>query len=265
MSSRVAYTMVLLIACSTRDSNLANSRQGSLDDGGRGPAVTDAGAGFSIDDAGVVYCGSAPCACSDGRDNDGDGYVDGFDPECTGASDNFEDSFATGAHGEDKTAKCEDCFFDANSGAGDGCRRARSCALDGTSSSGNGSCRACAVDTSCSDSCGPLVPNGCDCFGCCGVWQGTTVSNILLGSPSCTTAVLADPLKCTPCIQAQDCMNPCGPCELCAGRRVSDLPATCATSSEPGFTCDQGEVCHSTSDCGSLRYCQQGCCIEVGI
>src|SRR5260221_8786085 len=34
--------------------------------------------------------------CSDGKDNDGDGLIDGFDPECTGPWDNDESPFATG-------------------------------------------------------------------------------------------------------------------------------------------------------------------------
>ena len=34
--------------------------------------------------------------CSDCIDNDGDGKIDGFDPECAGPNDNREDSFATG-------------------------------------------------------------------------------------------------------------------------------------------------------------------------
>ena len=47
-------------------------------------------------------CGDVPCACSDGMDNDGDGLVDGFDPECTGPFDDDEATFATGIPGDNK-------------------------------------------------------------------------------------------------------------------------------------------------------------------
>ncbi len=35
-------------------------------------------------------------------DNDGDGLVDGFDPECTGPFDDDEATFATGIPGDNK-------------------------------------------------------------------------------------------------------------------------------------------------------------------
>ena len=60
--------------------------------------------------------------CSNCKDDDGDGLIDGFDPECTGPFDNDEGSFATGIPGDNKDAINQDCFFDGNSGAGnDGC------------------------------------------------------------------------------------------------------------------------------------------------
>jgi hypothetical protein len=216
-------------------------------------------------DAQVALCGSSACACSNGLDDDGDGLIDGFDPECTSPSDQFEDSFATGVHGEDQSQKCQDCFFDDNSGAGDdGCSRARSCALDGTSSGGSGACNDCAVAAKCSDSCRPLAPNGCDCFGCCSVFHGGVETHILL-SASCSLAVLDDPTRCTVCLPAADCLNPCGRCELCAGRLVTDLPADCQAANGPGYTCDESKVCSSGADCSGSEYCQQGCCLQVGI
>src|SRR3569833_2466017 len=58
--------------------------------------------------------------CSNCKDDDGDGLIDGFDPECTGPFDNDEGSFATGIPGENKDAINQDCFFDGDSGAGAG-------------------------------------------------------------------------------------------------------------------------------------------------
>jgi len=60
--------------------------------------------------------------CSDCKDNDGDGKIDGFDIQCTGPLDNDEATFATGIPGDNKDAVMQDCFFDGDSGAGnDGC------------------------------------------------------------------------------------------------------------------------------------------------
>ncbi len=69
--------------------------------------------------AGTVLCGNAPCQCNNGVDDDGDGTVDGFDIECTGAIDDDEGSFATGIPGDNRDPKWQYCFFDGNSGHGD--------------------------------------------------------------------------------------------------------------------------------------------------
>src|SRR5690606_33707922 len=37
---------------------------------------------FPTNEVGQVLCGDAPCACSDGIDNDDDGLTDLADPEC---------------------------------------------------------------------------------------------------------------------------------------------------------------------------------------
>jgi hypothetical protein len=253
----------VVVACSTRDTNLANSRVVDFDAGVAPDASADATAMYRFDDAGVVFCGvNRACACSDGVDNDGDNRSDGLDPECTGAFDDFEDSFATGRHGEDQTTRRQDCFYDSYSGGGDGCGRARCCSLVDPITPGNSGCKDCAVDPTCSETCGPLVPNGCDCFGCCGVWRDGVVSNVLLGSASCTLATLS---ACTRCIPATECQNPCGPCELCPGRGLDDLPLTCAEPGGPGYSCDNSLPCLSSADCGMLGYCQHGCCILTGV
>jgi len=264
MSERTCWLALLLVAACTRSTNLADSAViTERDGGGLDAQAQDAGPMFDRDDAGRVRCGSVTCECSDGIDNDGDGETDGFDPECTGAGDAFESSFATGRKGEEQSDKCQDCFWDLNSGPGDdGCRWASSCSIDGTSASGNGQCRDCTPEPACIDTCTPLVPNGCDCFGCCGIWREGTIKNILLGSSSCTSATLDNPQLCTPCIPSAECANPCGRCELCPGRRVVDLPADCGT----GYSCDEGEVCEVNADCsGPLESCQQGCCRANGI
>src|SRR5689334_2847679 len=49
--------------------------------------------------------------CSNCKDDDGDGKVDGDDPQCTGPLDNDEASFATGIPGDNIDAVDQDCFF----------------------------------------------------------------------------------------------------------------------------------------------------------
>ena len=117
--------------------------------------------------------------CSDGIDNDGDGKIDYDDPECVGPLDNDESSFATGIPGDNMDACKQDCFFDGNSGMGDdGCLWQLKC----DPQSVEPKCPydqqyapqhtdECSVSASqsqtCIDKCRKLVPNGCDCFGCC--------------------------------------------------------------------------------------------------
>ena len=92
--------LFLLCACSDVTTNLVDERSGAVDatdSGARGdahaPGATDSG-NMSRPTA---LCNGTPCRCDNGKDDDGDGLVDGLDPECTGPYDNDESSFATGA------------------------------------------------------------------------------------------------------------------------------------------------------------------------
>jgi hypothetical protein len=165
--------------------------------------------------------------CSDCVDNDSDGKIDGFDPECSGPLDDREDSFATGIPGDNIDATMQDCFFDGNSGAGnDGCNQHACCLLQagGATMDTSDDKAACAmlapnsdeskyvraecyqpfgntpVPTKCKMNCGPLAPPGCDCFGCCTVCQvstdPTSCRDIALNpqiSPNCDSSNITDP------------------------------------------------------------------------
>jgi hypothetical protein len=261
---RACFVFALVTACSTRTDNLASSRTDADVEPGAGDGGADGGWGTPIVtiDAGVLYCGAQPCSCSNGRDDDGDTLIDALDPECTGPADDVEDSLAIGVHGESEDVRCQDCFYDQNSGAGDdGCSRARTCRTD-PSAGGAGACASCEVAPRCQDHCMPLAPNGCDCFGCCSVFRSGVSVDVLLVS-TCTVAMLDDVAACPRCVPAPDCLNPCGPCELCTGRSVADLPPMCASGGGPGFTCDEAPICLDASDCGAGAYCQQGCCVQL--
>ena len=174
--------------------------------------------------------------CSDGIDNDGDGKIDYDDPECVGPLDNDESSFATGIPGDNMDACKQDCFFDGNSGMGDdGCEWQLKCdpqsvepkcPYDRQYATQHAS--ECSVSASqsqtCIDSCRKLVPNGCDCFGCCLIPGAPTPIRL---AATCTAADFGNPAKCPPCTQVTQCSNPCDHCEICIGKPT--LPADCTT------------------------------------
>jgi hypothetical protein len=260
------------------------------------PVASDAGLKVVVSDAGQVLCNGVVCQCADGKDQDGDGLIDQADPECVGPNDNDESTFATGIPGDNRDTACQDCFFDGNSGSGnDGCRVATSCLTKaGDSSSGRGSCDTCAATDKCRTSCQAYTPNGCDCFGCCTVNLGSNITmSVLLGGGCDINGVMLS-AACVQCVPSTTCGNTCGTCELCPGKTLADLPASCtpprpdggtADASVPGNdggtiiggsdaatpppppppvpTCDMGEtVCGSNpAACGAGQVCAFGCCI----
>jgi hypothetical protein len=298
--SLFGLALIASAGCSSSDSvDLADpsGRSSSEQQRGRAGSVhadagTGAGAGgivlppnVSHGDAGVLLCGNAPCQCNNGVDDDGDGTVDGFDVECTGALDDDERTFATGIPGDNRDPKWQDCFFDGNSGAGDDrCRYPTEC-LTGELSQHDA---ACATTEACRNNCQPLVPNGCDCFGCCEVRLPTGQSVNITLSDSCSLDSIGDTEACQRCTPNAACGNECGECELCAGKTPADLPASCGGGegnpppadpeatpdvdppSDPELdppaptpSCDNGAACADAGDCGSSAFCSMGCCIAV--
>jgi hypothetical protein len=219
-------------------------------------------ASIGVDDAGAPLCGSKPCACANGLDDDDDGLVDGFDPECTGPFDDDEKTFSTGTPANNSQAKCLDCFFDNNAGwEDDGCRYPRQC-LDGLGDpGGNGPCATCSPSQACADSCLPRTPNGCDCFGCCEVSYGGSTIGVLLRD-TCSLADVSEEEKCPRCQPSPECKNECGPCELCLGKTEADLPASCREGGI-GHGCDDGPACGTGAPCERGYYCLSGCCVAV--
>jgi hypothetical protein len=216
--------------------------------------VADTGASpFPVDDAGQVLCGTGPCACSNGKDDDMDGLSDLADPECVSPWDNDEASFATGISGDNRDDACQDCFFDGNSGSGnDGCRLPSSCLTEGNPSSGQGSCNKCEQTAQCKNFCKAYTPNGCDCFGCCSVRlaNGTNV-NVALGNGCNIDGNTVT--GCNTCVPNDSCRNECGKCELCPGKTVADLPAECFQTppSDGGTTGNPDGGSTGTPDGGS--------------
>jgi len=226
-----------------------------------------------------VSCHNKVYACGNCLDDDGDGKIDAADPECTGPCDDREDSFDVGLPGSGADKCTEDCFFDNGNGSGnDGCRFSHrcdpvsvapdypptgssSCAYDETTKiPGGGSCAelSAAQASSCADVCGPLTPNGCDCFGCCEL-PANSGHFVALGGAvnTCSSATLDDPVACPPCTQVPSCTNACDDCESCVGRP------------EPLPSCTSGSACNGLKSCDSRViapcaqgfYCITGCCV----
>jgi hypothetical protein len=262
----------------------------AVDSGRPAEVVTDA----SPPDAGTCQqtaCRAQVYDCGDCEDNDADGLVDMDDPDCVGPCHNAEDTFFGSIPGQNQTPCVGDCYFDADSGGGnDRCLWNRGCdPLAGgpsippegaecpydpdtltTGASGRQTCDELLVQpVECLDACGPLVPNGCDCFGCCvipgaptPVWLGS--SDGVTGT--CSLAAVGDPERCHPCTQVPSCTNACEDCELCVGKL--QLPAGCEGSGDP--SCSTPACRPDQQPCGSdclhacpaRQACITGCCVE---
>jgi len=243
----------------TADGDSSASAEGptSTSDTTEGPATTTAGGGGTTDCNGTIW------ACGDGEDNDGDGFIDLFDPECTGPCDDDEGSFQTGIPGDNMDCR-QDCFFDGNSGQGDdGCIWDLRCdpsnpgEFIGCEYTGGNNCenQPPNQEQDCIEFCEPFVPPGCDCFGCCEIQTDEGSIWIFLNShPDCALDNLDACSECTP--QIDDCGVPCvpGECQLCFGE--TELPAGCDEVTCPAG----GDPCVSNEDCPMDFFCYLDCC-----
>lgn len=287
-SSAVARVVVGLlaaatacVACSDRvEVGYDSSRGGSSGSGGGTPSE---GGGGGSSQCVPAECQGKTYRCGNCLDDDADGQIDALDPDCLGPCDDTEDSYFLGIPGQNSSGCRQDCHFDRDSGAGnDGCDWTFACdALSIAPNyppSADASCnydpqtaiqgKTCAdlasgQGATCLDYCLPLVPNGCDCFGCCElparsghtVWIGSTAE----GAGSCTRATLSDPAACRPCTQVRSCLNICGACEVCAGETAP--PASCGTTQA---TCPTGQsACGPGASCPAGKFCITGCCVDV--
>lgn len=232
-----------------------------------------------------VTCQDHLYACGNMLDDDGDTRTDWEDPDCLGPCDNNEAGYYLMIPGGD-SAPCKlDCYFDQDQGSGnDQCEWDHRC--DPLEPDWDPACAYAdppppsadcpdAQPTACLDFCLPLVPNGCDCFGCCELPGGSGnwvfIGSVTVeGEPTCTLADREDHDRCHPCTPVEDCLNGCGPCELCLGR--TELPPECFPDdpdagtdhgTPPGDRCAPGiQPCGLPGDlpCPPDFYCITGCC-----
>ena len=204
----------------------------------------------------VTQCQNHVYQCGNCMDDDGDGKIDSEDPDCLGPCDNSEGSFEPAIPGGNNAPCKADCYFDQDTGSGnDQCYwdhrcdpnevapaynpEGAQCAYQPTTKAGGGlSCAQAQMMQSaqCKSFCGPLTPNGCDCFGCCSfpglaypVWLGSRDAG---GTASCTSKTVNDPTKCRRCQKVAACDKPCGRCQLCIGKDT--VPDDCYMSGGDG-------------------------------
>jgi hypothetical protein len=288
---------------------------GGNGDGGNGDASANvdgstADGTFVIPDGGVVTfpdggtciirtCQGKVYQCGDCIDNDNDGRTDDQDRECLGSCQNNESGFSGDIPGQNNAPCRSDCYFDQDTGPGnDSCEwdhrcdphevapdfyPEQGCNYNPDYSFGGGvTCqtRQQSQPAVCATVCGPLTPNGCDCFGCCTIPPSTsTTEGVFLNSknsagvPTCDLASAADPTKCHPCQIVQSCFKTCGRCQLCVGK--PDVPADCYETPDGGggtsdggvpLQCPGGEQpCGLPGQpvCPSRFFCVTGCCQPI--
>ena len=247
------------------------------------------GGGVSAGSDGGGLAGAPPCQetlclgklyeCGDCLDNDGDGLADADDADCLGPCDDDEGALSTGLLGPATTCR-QDCYFDGDKGGGnDQCLWSHACdelslepdfppsgqarcAYDPATTISNLDCAAMAAQQSpaCIETCLPLVPNGCDCFGCCelpGRSGDFYFVGLGRGDSGCSLDRLGDAVACPPCTPVTSCFNACDECESCVG----SLPDG---SCDPGAACPPGQAACLTDDpCDFGEYCVTGCCVRA--
>lgn len=267
------------------DDPLVSAGTGPLS--GAGGALGLAGDGPApVGGNGSATGGEAPCQptecrgrlyeCGDCEDNDDDGEADALDAACLGPCDDDETGLSTGL--SNSAAVCrQDCYFDADAGPGnDKCEWSHQCdplsVAPDYPPSGDARCAydpapsgldceqaSLAQPAACVDNCLPLVPNGCDCFGCCELPARSGRYHYVglgRGASSCSLDALDDPQVCPRCTPVEGCFNDCETCEACVG---SGPDPSC----EPNAACDAGQqACGAGAPCSLGFYCVTGCCIR---
>jgi hypothetical protein len=235
-----------------------NAGGGNTGGGNTGGGNTGGGNTGGMPPLQIAECQGHVYECGDLEDNDGDGLTDSYDPDCLGPCDNTEGSYFGGIPGQNNAPCKMDCYFDQDTGAGnDDCywdhrcdthsvdpnfypQPWNNCGYENPNYQYNANppytCTTgdAAQSDTCMQVCGPLTPNGCDCFGCCELPAGSG-AYVFLGSVGvdestvCTIADINNPAVCHPCDPVAACLNECGECEVCIGKP------------EPGPECDPGE------------------------
>lgn len=260
-------------------SGASSAGTGGLELGGVSSSGTagDQANGGSAEACVVTLCRGKPYQCGNCMDDDGDGLVDALDPDCLGPCDDDELGLSTGL-GTVQSAACrQDCYFDGDAGPGnDKCEWSHACdplsVAPDYPPSGESRCRfgssmgvdcaaaEAAQPQACLDSCLPVVPNGCDCFGCCELPGGSGNYHYIgvgRGAAGCQRDTLNDAKACPPCTPVPSCFNDCAKCETCVDRAPDP-------SCSPSGACPAGgRPCGAEAPCDTGDYCVTGCCVRA--
>jgi len=250
---------------------------GGLQLGGGSSGATTAG--DTANEGGAPSCMKTLCRgqeykCGNCIDDDDDGLIDALDPDCLGPCDDDELGLSTGLTTTLSAACRQDCYFDGDNGPGnDKCLWSHSCDPKSVAPdyppSGESRCKfgaSMGVDCSslettqeqaCLDACLPLVPNGCDCFGCCELPGGSGNYHFIGSDQGCTRDNLDDTVACPPCTRVPSCFNDCGKCETCVDK-VPDPSCSLGGSCPNG-----GRPCGPGAPCDAGDYCVTGCCVRA--
>lgn len=117
------------------------------------------------------------------------------------------------------------------------------------------------ITDQCLDVCVPLIPNGCDCFGCCHINTPNGMIDIYLGSsPECSFSDLG---ACEQCTFQEGCQNPCDKdnCEVCFGEDAP-MEGCGEVYCDPGVTpCTIDK--NGVHNCDEGFFCSTGCCYPI--
>ena len=253
----------------------AVSAAGGLQLGGFSGGGVSSGTGGSVGAAGatacvVTLCRGQPYKCGNCMDDDGDGLIDALDPDCLGPCDDDELGLSTGLATNEASPCREDCYFDGDNGPGnDKCLWSHACdplSVEPRCKYGSEmgvDCAGLATTQvpACTDVCEPLVPNGCDCFGCCELQRGSGQFRFIgvgRGALGCQRDKLDDLVACPACTQVHSCINECDTCETCVSGPPTD--PTC----DPSGACPAGgRACGPDAPCDTGDYCVTGCCVQA--
>ena len=257
---------------------------GGASAGNGGSAASAGTAGATSGQGGASDCVETKCRdqlyqCGNCGDDDDDGSIDALDPECLGPCDDDESGLSTGMDVM-MTANCrQDCYFDGNAGPGnDQCVWSHACdrnsvapdyppsgdmrcEYDATTTVMGKDCAALEAEQApqCREACFPLVPNGCDCFGCCELTDGQYhFVGQGKGEPGCQLGQEDDLVACPLCAPVESCLNRCEDCEACVGKGPR-------LGCSPGSACPPGQAaCFGTNEpCDFGEYCVTGCCVRA--
>lgn len=240
--------------------------------------------------AGAAIGGSPPCQptecrgklyqCGNCSDDDGDGEIDALDSGCLGPCDDDEIGLSTGLSNTAGACR-QDCYFDGDAGPGnDQCEWSHQCdplsVAPAYPPSGEERCAyapepnglscadlAATQPAECLERCLPVVPNGCDCFGCCELPARSGEYHYIgagRGGAGCTLDALDDLATCPPCTPVAGCLNECATCEVCVG---GERDPSCQPSEPP---CGAAQsACGPSAPCALGFYCVTGCCVPAPV